>query len=174
MDETGFRDVNLTDAKGRTPLHIAAAGKSADIVRQLLRRGAFVQACGTHVQATPLHFACAKGNFEIARILLKYGASLDAVTTTGHTPLALLPRTPDSKKFAKGARARVRAVPRGREHPTEHAAGQFPTACPPAAVLQPLPPPKPGKKEKELLQAIATNDERTASGAAGHHARAGR
>jgi ankyrin repeat protein len=102
LNQTGFRDVNLQDSKGRTPLHIACVLRNADIVRQLLRRGAFVHAAGVATQATPLHCACLKGNYEVARILIKYGASIDAQTADGVTPLAMLPRTVESKKFAKG------------------------------------------------------------------------
>ena len=81
---------------------MACVLKNSDIVRQLLRRGAFVHATSAVSLATPLHCACIKGNYEVAKILIKYGANLEAATNNGLTPLSLLPRTVESKKFAKG------------------------------------------------------------------------
>ncbi len=69
------------DAWGYTPLHLAAQHGHLDVVRELLRAGAAVdaRACG----ATPLHRACYAGHLAVIEELVRAGASLHAQDTTG-------------------------------------------------------------------------------------------
>jgi ankyrin repeat protein len=60
-----------------TPLHIAAKGGHADVVRALVAAKADVRAVTT-TGATPLHFAAASGSAETVTILLDGGADVNA------------------------------------------------------------------------------------------------
>ena len=171
LSQTGFRDINLQDDRGRTPLHLACVLKNADIVRQLLRRGAFVHAAGVQTQATPLHCACVKGNYEVAKILIKYGASLDAPTVDGITPLAMLPRTVESKKFAKGpaGRCHTPARPPARRPEARGAALSGLTARFPVQMLAVrLLPAGPSRNSRDAAAAAAETGEKGERASAGH------
>jgi ankyrin repeat protein len=68
-----------------TPLTGAVTGRHADVVRELLRRGADpTPRYGPGY--TPLHVACANGSEEIVRMLLQAGADKNARTDEGKTP----------------------------------------------------------------------------------------
>jgi ankyrin repeat protein len=74
-------DVKLTDQYGETALHIATSADgdqktAADVVRELLRRGAVVDARSL-AGFTPLQHAVWNKRFEVAKVLVKAGASLD-------------------------------------------------------------------------------------------------
>ena len=75
----------------RTPLTLAAWQGHADLVRDLLGRGAAVDEIDGltgRVKNEPLHEAAAGGHIEVARVLLDHGMSVDAkVSWTRHTPI---------------------------------------------------------------------------------------
>jgi len=75
-------DVRLTDQDGATALHMAtfAVGNEdalIDVIRELLRRGAVVDA-RTSDGITPLQLAVGNKHFAIAKVLVAAGANLDA------------------------------------------------------------------------------------------------
>eukprot|EP01037_Dinobryon_pediforme_P003586 gene3586-3633_t len=78
-------DVNCGDGCGETPLH-ARAGHWQGNIAILLDLGADVNhAAGG--RGTPLHRAAAVGNVSSARMLLESGADLDALNSSGQSPL---------------------------------------------------------------------------------------
>ena len=98
-----------------TPLHVAARGGHAVVVRMLLERGAAkadVRALTT-TGAVPLHFAAASGSPETVAILLDHGADVNAREPQwGQTPLmfaAGLGRT-DAVRMLVARGADVRAT----------------------------------------------------------------
>jgi ankyrin repeat protein len=73
---------------GWTPLHLAAFFGNGASVRELLRRGADVNARSTNeLGVTPLHSACASDASAAARLLIASGADVNAKQASGHTPL---------------------------------------------------------------------------------------
>lgn len=70
------------------PLHSAVAGGNAEIVRELLERGA---EAGAHQEGgfTPLHTAAGEGREEMVRLLLARGADAVARADAGKTPVDL-------------------------------------------------------------------------------------
>jgi ankyrin repeat protein len=80
--------INARDAKGFTPLHIAAADGRGAIVKELIEHEADVKATTTS-QVTPLHSAAAAphGDPEIVKMLLDHGAEIDAKAFGNRTPL---------------------------------------------------------------------------------------
>ena len=101
-------DAALCDGDGNTLLHCAAAGGCEQAVAKLLADGADVDACNAKKQRTPLHLVVmgadhsayrnvsperreARARMErIARLLLEHGADVNALDSTGDTPLDLL------------------------------------------------------------------------------------
>lgn len=80
-------NVNIKDALGRTPLHIAAEKGYAEIVLFLAENGAAVNIADANGN-TPLIFIIHKtGNLEITRRLLEKGAAVNAQNRTGETAL---------------------------------------------------------------------------------------
>ena len=69
--------VSLQD--DQTALHISSRLGKADIVQQLLQRGASANAATTSGY-TPLHLAAREGHEDVAAMLLDQGASLSAST----------------------------------------------------------------------------------------------
>ena len=61
-----------------TPLHHAANCGHTGIVKQLLKKGASVEAIDTNGN-TPLHLAAQSGNTGIVELLLTNGASIEAL-----------------------------------------------------------------------------------------------
>ncbi|PSC73091.1 ankyrin repeat [Micractinium conductrix] len=74
------------DARGRQPLHFAAAHGDYGAAQLLLARGADVNAA-TREGATPLHHACAGGHRSVAELLLEQGAEVDCRAADGSTCL---------------------------------------------------------------------------------------
>jgi ankyrin repeat protein len=81
------------DSDQRTPLHDAAQCGHLSCVSTLLGKPGDYQLTPDEVNATdmdgltPLHFAACHGHANICGALIKAGARLDAVSSTGHTPL---------------------------------------------------------------------------------------
>ncbi|MBI3975283.1 MAG: ankyrin repeat domain-containing protein [Armatimonadetes bacterium] len=67
-------DINLADASGYTPLHLAAHDGNTDLVEALLARGAEVNPRHDKGQ-TPLSIALAAGHTEAADLLRRHGAT---------------------------------------------------------------------------------------------------
>jgi len=74
------------NAMHNTPLHAAAASRSAEICALLLSHGAEVGAT-QQAQYTALHSAAANGDIEIVRLLLAHEADAKAKSEKGETPL---------------------------------------------------------------------------------------
>lgn len=89
----GFiRFVNVRDAIGTTPLHMAARAGKASICRLLLDNGAFVSATtstfgfGPKHGSTTLHSAAKGGSVEVIHELLAWGADRTQKDLMGRTP----------------------------------------------------------------------------------------
>jgi ankyrin repeat protein len=78
-------DVNSPNAKGETPLMLAALKGRLDWVQKLVKRGAAVNREGW----TPLHYACSGPDNGVAAWLLSQGAAINARSPNGSTPLML-------------------------------------------------------------------------------------
>jgi uncharacterized protein len=75
---------------GFTALHLAAFFGRDDAVRELIERGADVNAVATSDEigpVQPLHSAAATGRLECARLLVENGADVNARQSGGYTPL---------------------------------------------------------------------------------------
>jgi hypothetical protein len=79
-------DVNATDAKGRTALHVASANGYVDIMSLLLAAGANTETCNFK-RNTALHWACIGGHLDAITLLLRHGASPSALNEAEQTPL---------------------------------------------------------------------------------------
>ena len=77
-------NVKARDARGNTPLHLAALRNNADAVEKLLELGADAKALN-EAQAAPLHYA--SGNLRTVRALLARGANPNARSSAQMTPL---------------------------------------------------------------------------------------
>lgn len=71
------KDVNATDADGRTELHTRAVLGHIDMVQALIAAGADVNAEDDD-GATPLHLAAFRGRLEVVNALIYAGADVDA------------------------------------------------------------------------------------------------
>jgi hypothetical protein len=80
--------VSRTDAWGCTPLHFAAAGGSATITAELLKKGVEVDPLDASDE-TPLHFAARAGHAPICELLLGAGANINAVNLEDMTPFVV-------------------------------------------------------------------------------------
>ncbi|MCV2348276.1 ankyrin repeat domain-containing protein [Paucibacter sp. Y2R2-4] len=78
-------DVNSPNAKGETPLMLAALKGRLDWVQSLVKRGSAVNREGW----TPLHYACSGPDNGVAAWLLSQGANINARSPNGSTPLML-------------------------------------------------------------------------------------
>jgi ankyrin repeat protein len=72
---------------GATPLHAAVYYQQTEIVEELLRRKASVNA-RNGIWLTPLHNCASSGTEEIAKLLLAHGADVTMTNKAGQTPLA--------------------------------------------------------------------------------------
>jgi truncated hemoglobin YjbI/ankyrin repeat protein len=84
-------DPNIKDRGGHTPLYRVAnecaSETGPELVRELVRAGADVNADGGVTRATALHMAARRGYAGIAGALLDCGAAMDAKDSKGDTPL---------------------------------------------------------------------------------------
>lgn len=84
-------DVNAHNARGETPLMLAAIKGNLPAVQALLARGADVNQPGW----APLHYAVSGGtpqHAQIVALLLEHSAYIDAASPNGSTPLMLAAR----------------------------------------------------------------------------------
>ena len=70
--------VNVLDAKGLTPLHVAASRGQDKVVQLLLDHGADVTGLPAEDKWTPLVFAAYRGHLEAVKVLVKNGAGVTA------------------------------------------------------------------------------------------------
>ena len=78
--------VNARDEGGRTPLHLAARGTSAEVLALLVARGADLGALDADGIA-PLHVLAQRGNADGIRLLLDRGAAVEVKAPNLRTPL---------------------------------------------------------------------------------------
>eukprot|EP00742_Colponemidia_sp_Colp-10_P017635 GILJ01020295.1.p1 GENE.GILJ01020295.1~~GILJ01020295.1.p1 ORF type:complete len:211 (-),score=22.86 GILJ01020295.1:34-666(-) len=76
-------DTNCT--RGRIPLHFAAEGNHAALIKLLISHGANIQAKDSYGWS-PLHSAAAYGRVEAITALIELGADLSAKSLSGMTP----------------------------------------------------------------------------------------
>ncbi|BET30827.1 MULTISPECIES: ankyrin repeat domain-containing protein [Wolbachia] len=78
-------NVNAADVKGYTALHLAVTEKRLEIVRELIKSGAEVNAEEYGNKCIPLHLACMVGEKEIVEELVKAGAEIEQADKFGMT-----------------------------------------------------------------------------------------
>jgi ankyrin repeat protein len=78
-------DVNRLNAKGESPLMLAALKGYQELVEQLIKRGADVNKTGW----TPLHYAASSGQLPVISLLIEHSAYIDAESPNGTTPLMM-------------------------------------------------------------------------------------
>jgi len=81
-------NVNAVNKSGHTMLMDAAKEGDLDGVKDLLRRGADLEA-KSNKGKTALHYAAAHGNLDVVNLLLQNGADINARDKDWHTPLML-------------------------------------------------------------------------------------
>ncbi|MBC6686719.1 ankyrin repeat domain-containing protein [Wolbachia pipientis] len=80
-------NVNAADVKGHTALHLAIMEKRLEVVRELIKSGADVNAEEYGNKCTPLHLACMVGEKEIVEELVKAGAEIEQADKFGMTAI---------------------------------------------------------------------------------------
>jgi ankyrin repeat protein len=71
------------------PVHLAARGKSAQIMRALVRRGVNIHAVTSVRQQQPLHHVATLGHEKVLQVLIEAGAAIDALDWMGFSALSL-------------------------------------------------------------------------------------
>jgi ankyrin repeat protein len=83
------RDLDVSDAFGYTPLHIAVHTDDNKVLQMLIERTTNING-QDNKGCSPLHHAMCESNHEhSARLLLDHGANVDAQNNNGSTPLHL-------------------------------------------------------------------------------------
>ncbi|WP_425385335.1 ankyrin repeat domain-containing protein [Wolbachia endosymbiont (group B) of Schoenobius gigantella] len=80
-------NVNAKDVEGYTALHLAVTEKRLEIVRELIKSGANVNAEEYGNKCTPLHLACMVGEKEIVEELVKAGGEIEQADKFGMTAM---------------------------------------------------------------------------------------
>lgn len=101
--------VNMTDALGRSPLHLAVISGHLNIVNVLIKAGADVNATDRLKSLSPLHYAAFNNFPKIMLFLLSRGALIDVQDTEGNRPLHFA--------AANGCRSTVEILLNHRAHP---------------------------------------------------------
>ena len=92
-------NINITDHKGKTPLHRASQAGHVKITRLLLENGAELEPTDP-TGSTPLFDAAHHGRTAVVEILLAEGANLSHLDNRGETPLFAAARGGRDKTFA--------------------------------------------------------------------------
>jgi ankyrin repeat protein len=100
-------EINYRSVNGRTPLHVAAMGRSFGVIEKLLKAGANIEAtCQENFR--PVHYACMYATHSEVSLLLNSGADCNTQTIIGETPLHLAVKTNSTKVvrtlLSRGAR----------------------------------------------------------------------
>ncbi len=98
--------MNVRNKSGATPLHTAALGGDAEVVKLLLDHGAEINARDQESGATPLSYAASLGRAEVVDLLLTRGADATLKNTRGQTPLDLAEQN-DQKEISELIRRHV-------------------------------------------------------------------
>ena len=85
---SGFSQVNVTSAKGKSALMVSAQAAEQTLSQALIDSGADVNACNEN-GGTPLMHAAVSGDLVIVLLFLDSGAKVDAQAGNGWTSLAL-------------------------------------------------------------------------------------
>ncbi|BET37353.1 ankyrin repeat domain-containing protein [Wolbachia pipientis] len=80
-------NVNAADIEGHTALHLAVTEKRLEIVRELIKSGADVNAEEYGNKCIPLHLACMVGEKEIVEELVKAGGEIEQEDKFGMTAM---------------------------------------------------------------------------------------
>jgi len=80
-------NVNAADVGGYTALHLAVREKRLEIVRELIKSGAEVNAEEYGNKCIPLHLACMVGEKEIVEELVEAGAEIEQEDKFGMTAM---------------------------------------------------------------------------------------
>ncbi|WP_143688957.1 ankyrin repeat domain-containing protein [Wolbachia endosymbiont of Laodelphax striatellus] len=80
-------NVNAADVEGHTALHLAVTEKRLEIVRELIKSGAEVNAEEYGNKCIPLHLACMVGEKEIVEELVKAGGEIEQEDECGMTAI---------------------------------------------------------------------------------------
>ncbi|WP_341813327.1 ankyrin repeat domain-containing protein [Wolbachia endosymbiont (group B) of Germaria angustata] len=80
-------NVNAADVGGYTALHLAVTEKRLEIVRELIKSGAEVNAEEYGNKCIPLHLACMVGEKEIVEELVKAGGEIEQADKFGMTAI---------------------------------------------------------------------------------------
>ena len=80
-------DINMTDDKGNTALHISAWRRQLRTVRVLLSLGCKNDVVNSAYQQTALHFACISGELRIVNELIRAGANPNLGDSHGYTAI---------------------------------------------------------------------------------------
>ncbi|KAF5675217.1 ankyrin repeat domain-containing protein [Fusarium circinatum] len=79
-------DVNTSDGRGLTPIHMASSDGFIDIVEILIQEGADLNV-KTIARQTPLHSCSAKGHLGVTQLLIQHGANVDSKDNHGRNAL---------------------------------------------------------------------------------------
>ncbi|XP_017778994.1 PREDICTED: ankyrin-3-like isoform X4 [Nicrophorus vespilloides] len=86
LDSGTVRDINTSNANGLNALHLAAKDGHVEVVQELLKRDAIVDAA-TKKGNTALHIASLAGQEDVVRLLIQHSASINVQSQNGFTPL---------------------------------------------------------------------------------------
>ena len=82
-------NVDYTDSKGESALHIAARLNSLKVCQTILDYSEPQINIRDSAFQTPLHLACLNGHLKLAQLLARSGADINAIDVQGKTPLHL-------------------------------------------------------------------------------------
>lgn len=85
-------ELDARSINGRSPLHVAAMGRSFGVIEKLVRAGASLEAECLEGNR-PLHYACQYATHSEVALLLNAGAGCNVQNMTGETPLHIAVRT---------------------------------------------------------------------------------
>jgi len=80
-------NMRAVDNDGAGPLHAAALGGHAGVVRLLIERGLDVNEAARADGMTPIAYAAVRGHLSVMRVLLEHHADVNLVDSGGNSPL---------------------------------------------------------------------------------------